>query len=106
MPLFRIGDACRRFEIVFGREMRRSTRCRSWEAGPRPRWYGVTRISRPSTWRLMPNVCRTSVCFARSRGGGLGHNKVAARKMKGLASLQALDLLVAGTGFEPVTFGL
>jgi hypothetical protein len=24
----------------------------------------------------------------------------------GLASLQALDLLVAGTGFEPVTFGL
>jgi hypothetical protein len=27
-------------------------------------------------------------------------------KNEGLASLQALDLLVAGTGFEPVTFGL
>ena len=25
---------------------------------------------------------------------------------EGLASLQALELLVAGTGFEPVTFGL
>jgi hypothetical protein len=27
-------------------------------------------------------------------------------KNEGLASLQALDLMVAGTGFEPVTFGL
>jgi hypothetical protein len=27
-------------------------------------------------------------------------------KNEGLASLQALDGLVAGTGFEPVTFGL
>jgi len=27
-------------------------------------------------------------------------------EIEGLASLQALELLVAGTGFEPVTFGL
>jgi hypothetical protein len=27
-------------------------------------------------------------------------------KQKGLRETQALDLLVAGTGFEPVTFGL
>jgi hypothetical protein len=28
------------------------------------------------------------------------------RKQKRPASLQAVELLVAGTGFEPVTFGL
>jgi hypothetical protein len=28
-----------------------------------------------------------------------------ARKIKGLASLQAIDLLAAGTEFEPMTFG-
>ena len=32
-----------------------------------------------------------------------GHNR---RKQKGPASLQALDLMVAGAGFEPATFGL
>jgi hypothetical protein len=31
---------------------------------------------------------------------------VTVRKMKRLARRQAVDLLVAGTGFEPVTFGL
>ena len=33
-------------------------------------------------------------------------NGAARRRLKGLASLQALDCLVAGAGFEPATFGL
>jgi hypothetical protein len=33
----------------------------------------------------------------------IGHNRP---KQKGPASLQALDLMVAGEGFEPSTFGL
>jgi hypothetical protein len=37
----------------------------------------------------------------------VGHDLVAdQRKQKGPASLQALDFLVAGAGFEPATFGL
>jgi hypothetical protein len=35
-----------------------------------------------------------------------GPNWAQSEQRKGLASLQALDLMVAGTGFEPVTFGL
>src|SRR5208283_1720730 len=68
--------------------------------------------SAPRGWCVAPRgralgaLCRASVCFACRRGGELRHKKVTARKMKGPASLQALDLLVAGTGFEPVTFGL
>jgi len=43
--------------------------------------------------------------------GGLANRReiamgVTCTKQKRLASLQALNLLVAGTGFEPVTFGL
>jgi hypothetical protein len=34
------------------------------------------------------------------------HNLVTIAKQKGLASLQALEYLVAGAGFEPATFGL
>src|SRR4051812_8242909 len=38
------------------RTARRCSRCRSWAAGRRPRWCGVTRISPPITWRLTRNV--------------------------------------------------
>src|SRR5208282_1767804 len=50
--------------------------------------------------------CGPLVCVAGRGIGNSRHNYVTVRKMKGPASLQALDLLVAGTGFEPVTFGL
>jgi integrase len=46
-------------------------------------------------------LCRPGRC-ARN----FGHKLVTVVKNEGLASLQALELLVAGTGFEPVTFGL
>ncbi len=41
-----------------------------------------------------------------TRGAHLTLHGLAQREMKRASQSQALDLLVAGTGFEPVTFGL
>ena len=51
-------------------------------------------------------LCGTSVCFAGRGFENSGHNLGTGPKNEGLASLQALDCLVAGEGFEPSTFGL
>ena len=46
------------------------------------------------------------LCKANREGRNPRHVYGTDLKEKRLASLQAVDLLVAGTGFEPVTFGL
>ena len=81
---------------------RRCMPCRRWVVGRAWRWCVDMPTSPPITWRL----CGPSVCVAGRGIRNSQHNYVTVRKMKGPASLQALDLLVAGTGFEPVTFGL
>ncbi len=82
---------------------RRCSRCRSWAAGRARRWCGGMRTSPRITWRRLRNACVLCVPWSVEI---VGTNTVTGLKNKGLASLQALDLLVAGEGFEPSTFGL
>jgi hypothetical protein len=69
---------------------------------PCRRWVGwssmemVRRYAHLAADHLAP-FCRTFMLFACRACGELRHKNVTLRKMKGPASLQALDLLVAGT---------